>query len=461
MLPDIAVKYRACFAPGVSTELRIQKNITRRAAMRQGILTTNQRSDVQGVSARVYDRGVWGFSSASDISDEAVQTVLKEARRNAHVLSSKAKTQKPALPALLQGAFPAQPDFTDVKQAVYIQALKELDAFVQTNCPKLKSRTLVISSDAMEKQLVTSDGFSCHTLAPRSYVYLFFTGETKDGTPVEVFSPIGGRGAFDTQFATLDGVKQEVLALYEHLIKKQEGVYADAGLKTVILNGMMSGMLAHEAVGHTVEADLVKAGAISSQFLNKQVASPLVNMVDFAHTYDGKPVPLPIYVDDEGVKAEDVTLIENGILKDYMQNRELAMEMGMTPRGNARAWLFSDEPLVRMRNTAVLPGQSKLSDMIASIEDGYYLMNSTNGQADATGEFMFGVSIGYEIKNGRLGRALLDTTVSGVAFDMLKTVTMVGDTISWSSSGFCGKKQMIPVGMGGPDLKCQITIGGR
>ena len=99
--------------------------------------------------------------------------------------------------------------------------------------------------------------------------------------------------------------------------------------------------------------------------------------------------------------------------------------------------------------------------MISSIDDGYYLLDSSNGQADTTGEFMFGVTMGYEIKNGKIGKALLDTTISGVAFDMLKTVDIVSDRMDWASSGFCGKKQPMPVGMGGPALRCKVKIGGR
>ncbi len=99
--------------------------------------------------------------------------------------------------------------------------------------------------------------------------------------------------------------------------------------------------------------------------------------------------------------------------------------------------------------------------MIASVDDGYYLIQSNNGQADTTGEFMFGVTMGYEIKNGKLGKALLDTTISGVAFEMLKTVDMVSDKVVWVSSGMCGKKQPMPVGMGGPALRCKVKIGGR
>jgi len=184
-------------------------------------------------------------------------------------------------------------------------------------------------------------------------------------------------------------------------------------------------------------------------------------MVDFAHHYGDKELPIPVYADDEGTPARDALLIDHGILKGYMHDKKSAMHFGAEPTGNARAFAFSDEPLIRMRNTAVLPGSDRFEDMIASIDDGYYLIDTNNGQADTTGEFMFGVTMGYEIKNGKLGRAIRDTTISGVAFDMLKTVTMVGDDLAWYCSGMCGKKQPIPVTMGGVSLKCRVNMGGR
>ena len=143
-----------------------------------------------------------------------------------------------------------------------------------------------------------------------------------------------------------------------------------------------------------------------------------------------------------------------------MHNKESSVLFGVPPTGNARAYTFADEPLIRMRNTAILPGHDKLGDMIASIEDGYYLLRPSNGQADSTSEFMFGVTLGYEIKNGKLGRAITDTTISGVAFDMLKSVTMVSDEMNWTCAGMCGKKTLIPVGMGGPSIKCRVHLGG-
>lgn len=145
-----------------------------------------------------------------------------------------------------------------------------------------------------------------------------------------------------------------------------------------------------------------------------------------------------------------------------MNNRETAMHFEQKPTGHARAMTFSDEPLIRMRNTAILPGKSRVDDMIASIEDGYYLMKPGKGQADTTGEFMFAVGTGFEIKNGKLGRVIRDTTVSGLAFDVMKSVTMVGDEFKWDTSGYyCTKKQMMPVGVGGVALKCRVRVGGR
>ena len=245
-------------------------------------------------------------------------------------------------------------------------------------------------------------------------------------------------------------------------MKKREGVFTNAGLKDVVLAPALAGILAHEAVGHTVEADLVLGGSVAAHNLGKRVATDLVTLVDFAHTLPtGSRAPLPVYVDDEGTPASDEVLIKDGILVGYMNSRETAQHFGMEPHGNARGYAYSDEPLIRMRNTAILPGKDKLEDMIAAIDDGYYFTQTNNGQADTTGEFMFGIMMGYEIKNGKLGRAIRDTTISGVAFQMLQTVDMLSDDMVWSCSGTCGKKQPMPVGMGGPAVKCKVNVAGK
>lgn len=461
MLEDYVSNKKSLFSTGVHTELREQKSRSRQVSMIQGNLTGNARMESSGTSARVYQNGVYGFSSIAECSGAAAETVLKAATENACFMDRHVGRGKAPLPVIPCGGIPLSKNIRDTEQKDYVEFAKDLDAYITTKYPGLSSRSVIVMEDSMEKIICTSDGYDGHICAPRSYIYVFMNTETTSGTPIELFKVIGGSGIFPENFTDPALLYPEVDRLYEQIMQKREGIYPEAGYKTVVLSGFMSGMLAHEAVGHTVEADLVLGGSVAGPALNKCVASELVNLVDFAHTALGKPAPLPVYLDDEGTPAEDAVLIKDGILKGYMFNRESALHFGAKPQGNARAWSFSDEPLIRMRNTAVLPGKDKLEDIIASVDDGYYLVTSTNGQADTTGEFMFGVNMGYEIKNGRLGRALLDTTISGVAFNMLKTVDMVSDTLEWASSGYCGKKQPMPVGMGGPALRCKVMIGGR
>lgn len=461
MLEDHVSNKKSLFSNGVHTELREQKSRSIGVSLIQGNLTGNARMEKSGTSARVYQNGVYGFSSIAECSEEASETVLKAATENARFMDRHVGKGKGPLPVIPCGGIPLNRKLQDADQKRYIEFVKELDAYITAKYPGLSSRSVIAQEDSMEKLICTSDGYDGHICAPRSYVYLFMNTETSSGTPIELFKSIGGSGTFVENFTDPALLYPQVDALYEQIMQKREGIYAEAGYKTVVLGGFMSGMLAHEAVGHTVEADLVLGGSVAGPALNRQVGSELVNLVDFAHTAFGAPAPLPVYLDDEGTPAEDAVLIRDGILTGYMHSRESAQHFGARPQGNARAWAFSDEPLIRMRNTAVLPGKDKLEDIIASVDDGYYLIHSSNGQADTTGEFMFGVNMGYEIKNGKLGRALLDTTISGVAFNMLKTVDMVSDTVEWSSSGYCGKKQPMPVGMGGPALRCKVMIGGR
>lgn len=461
MLEDHISTKKALFSAGVHTELREQKSRSRQVAMIQGNLTGNARMESAGTSARVYQNGVYGFSSIAECSGDAAETVLKAATENARFMDRHVGRGKGPLPVIPCGGIPLSRPIQDTAQKRYVEFARELDSYITAKYPKLSSRSVIAMEDSMEKIICTSDGYDGHICAPRSYIYVIMNTETASGTPIELFKITGGSGIFSENFTDPALLYPQLDTLYEQLMQKREGIYPEAGYKTVILSGFMSGMLAHEAVGHTVEADLVLGGSVAGPALNKPVASELVNLVDFAHTAFGRPAPLPVYLDDEGTPAEDAILIKDGILKGYMFNRESAQHFGAKPQGNARAWSFSDEPLIRMRNTAVLPGKDKLEDIIASVDDGYYLITSTNGQADTTGEFMFGVNMGYEIKNGKLGRALLDTTISGVAFEMLKTVDMVSDTVEWTSSGYCGKKQPMPVGMGGPALRCKVMIGGR
>lgn len=443
------------------TELRAQENRTVSILAVKGSIASNSRTDIGGISARVYKDGSWGFASSPDLSREAITSVIKAASENAAFLDSREKKGKGALPSTpvtSENLFKTTKPRLSQKELV--EFVREIDNHILKAYPNLSSRTISLNCLDMEKILLTSDGSYSHSLIPRSTIRVTMTVE-KDGKPVDLSSVYGGLGQFEDAFESPGDIYGGLQTHFEHLMKKSEGVFADAGVKTCVLDAELAGILAHEAIGHTTEADLVLGGSVAGPLLNKEAASPLVTLADFANTALGVTCPVPVYVDDEGTRAEDAVLIEKGILKGYMHSKESAAHFGVAPTGNARAFQFSDEPLIRMRNTAILPGTSKLADMIASVDDGYYLIRPSNGQADSTSEFMFGVTLGYEIKNGKLGRAIRDTTISGVAFELLKSVTMVSDDMKWTCAGMCGKKQAIPVGMGGPAIKCVVSIGGR
>ena len=461
MLNDILASKKELFASDAQTVLRGHENRSRRVRLLKGNLVGNARASSAGISARVCKNGVYGFASAGEYSEEAAETVLRKATENAAFLASHGGRNVPPSPGMRGGYVPYGKEIIDLPQKRAIDLCREIDAHIAEKYPDLSSRTVVYSEDSQDKIIYTSDALDGRATYPRCYIYVVLDSETPDGVPVEVFRAFGGLGCIDDWFADLVPIYEGIEKLYSQLCDKKNGVYAEAGYKTVVLGGMMTGMLSHEAVGHTVEADLVLGGSVAGKLLGKQVASEMVTLTDFANEAFGAPTPLPVYIDDEGTAAKDAVLIKNGILTGYMHSRESARHFGVEPTGSARAWAFGDEPLIRMRNTCILPGSDKLADMIASVDDGYYLVDSGNGQADLTGEFMFGVTMGYEIRKGKLGRALLDTTVTGIAFEMLKTVDMISSEIVWSSSGFCGKKQPMPVGMGGPALRCKIMIGGR
>lgn len=441
------------------TELRSQENRVMNIAYLKGNLVQNVKNSTAGISARVFRNGSWGFASSADPS--GVKAVIEAATRNAMFLDSRENKGRapfaPDSPSIEKSFGTKKPRLT---QSQIMEFMRELDTYIAEKYPDLSSRTIMLSCLDMEKTLITSDGASLYSLLPRSNFRVSLSMD-KGGGPVEAFETAGGLGQFEDNFTSPQDLFETIDNLYEHLVKKSEGVYADAGIKECVLDAALAGILAHEAIGHTTEADLVLGGSVAGDYLGKEAASPLVTLVDLAHTYNGQDCPMPIYIDDEGTKAEDLVIIDKGVLKGFMHNKQSARHFGVQPTGNARAYEYFDEPLIRMRNTAILPGQSKLADMIASVEAGYYLIKPSNGQADTTSEFMFGVVLGYEIKGGKLGRAIRDLTISGVAFDVLKSVTAVSDDMKWSNGGMCGKKQLIPVGMGGPAIKCKINIGGR
>ncbi len=446
---------------GCHTELRFQSNLYTRLVMRKGVLVENMQLERRGVSARCHQGGAFGFASRVGDSDAIIESTIAEAAENAELVRY-GGSQDNRLPhaGAGHGEFDHKTARGKATAADRMAVVAEIDAYVSRVYPGLLNVDIGLSHVGVEKTLATSAGAATRSYVPRCNVALRLVLQANDGV-VDLHRIYGGFGDFEDRFRSIDWIFAEIDRLYEELREKADGTYCDAGTHDVVLDPDISGILAHEAVGHTCEADLVLCGSVAGDNLGHRVASEKVTLVDHGGRGPDGEASFAIHVDDEGTPCRDVTIIENGVLRSFLHNRETARAFGVEPTGNARANAFSDEPLVRMRNTAIQRGTDRLDDMIGAIDRGYYLKRSTNGQADANGEFMFGVALGYEIRNGRLGRAIRDTTISGVAFDMLRTVTHVSDDFTWSRGGMCDKKQLIEVGMGGPAIKCRLHVGGR
>jgi TldD protein len=443
------------------TELRSHVNHMASVMTRGGSLVHNGASRTGGVSSRVWQDGRFGFASEPGDDADAIRSVLSRSRDAAGFLN-KPGTASYELPE-------SQPGFghydnhtaqTVLSPGERVDLVRSVDAHIAAHYPDLNNVDIRLDTLAMEKALVTSEGSETYSYVPRAYLRVVMSMEADDGI-VELYESFGGFGDLEDHVLDPQAIAGQIEDLYAELKAKAGGIYCEAGEHDVILSPDVTGILAHEAIGHTCEADLVLEGSIAGPWLGREVASDKVTLVDCAGRGPDGDAPITIHVDDEGTPCQDVTIIEDGVLKAFLTNRETAGRLDLEMTGNARAFAFKDEPLVRMRNTMIAAGTDSLDEMIGAIDHGYLFSRPSNGQADLTSEFMFAVTSGREIRNGKLGRALRDTTTSGVAFDMLKTVTHVGTDLAWDGAGFCGKKQPMPVGTGGPSIKCRITVGGR
>ena len=267
----------------------------------------------------------------------------------------------------------------------------------------------------------------------------------------------GYRELFDTGLAeqwTDDAVREALINL--------DADAAPAGTMTVVLGAGWPGILLHEAIGHGLEGDFNRKG--TSAFagrLGERVASELCTVVDDGTLANRRG---SLTVDDEGTPTECTTLIENGILRGYMQDKQNARLTGMAPTGNGRRESFAHLPMPRMTNTYMLAGKSDPAEIIATVDKGLYAANCGGGQVDITsGKFVFSASEAWLIERGKLTRPVRGATLIGNGPDVLTRVAMVGNDLALDSGvGTCGKDgQSVPVGVGQPTLRIDgLTVGG-
>jgi len=237
---------------------------------------------------------------------------------------------------------------------------------------------------------------------------------------------------------------------------------APAGMMPVVLGPGWPGVLLHEAVGHGLEGDFNRKGLSAfSGKMGQQVASPGVTVVDNGTLSERRG---SLTIDDEGTPTQCTTLIENGVLVNYMQDRLNARLMGMQPTGNCRRESYAHVPMPRMTNTYMLAGAYDPQEIIRSVKNGLYAVNFGGGQVDITsGQFVFSASEAYLIEDGRVTRPVKGATLIGNGPEVMKKISMVGNDLALDGGiGVCGKDgQSIPVGVGQPTLKIDaLTVGG-
>jgi len=272
----------------------------------------------------------------------------------------------------------------------------------------------------------------------------------------------GGGGRFDYAYFTEEVLEDYARKAVDQALVNLEARPAPAGTMTVVLGPGWPGVLLHEAVGHGLEGDFNRKGTSAfSGRVGERVAAPGVTVVD-----DGTIARRrgSLNIDDEGHPTQRNVLIENGVLKSYMQDSLNARLMKVPPTGNGRRESYAHIPMPRMTNTCMLNGGTPREEILASVKSGLYAVNFGGGQVDITsGKFVFSASEAYMIENGKIAYPVKGATLIGNGPDALTRVTLIGDDMALDPGvGTCGKEgQSVPVGVGQPTMRIDgLTVGG-
>jgi TldD protein len=341
-----------------------------------------------------------------------------------------------------------------------IALLKRLDQECRAIDPRVEQVFVSLSGSHEVIMVMGQDGATHGDVRP--LVRLNVSVIVEDGGRREQGS-YGGGGRTDYQyFLEGDRASEYGREAVRQALVNLDAEEAPAGSMTVVLGSGWPGILLHEAIGHGLEGDFNRKGTSAfSGRVGEKVASPLCTVVDDG-TLPGRRGSLTI--DDEGTPTACTTLIENGILKGYMQDKLNARLMGVAPTGNGRRESYQHLPMPRMTNTYMLAGPHDPEEIIRSVKKGLYAKNFGGGQVDITsGKFVFSASEAYLIEQGKLTRPVKGATLIGNGPDVLTRVSMVGNDLQLDSGvGTCGKDgQSVPVGVGQPTLKVDgLTVGG-
>ncbi len=426
--------------------------------LEDGIIREGAFSIEQGAGLRAMAGEKTGFA----FTDELQPGSLLEAADAARAIARSGKARHVSLRRgnVARALYPALNPLVSLDEAAKVDLLRRVDAEARAQDPRV-TQVIVNLVAAYDVMLVAgSDGTLGSDVRP--LVRMNCSVIVESGGRREQGSAGGGaRGplGFLVEEGRALGFAREAV---RQALVNLEAVDAPAGTMTVVLGPGWPGVLLHEAVGHGLEGDFNRKG--TSAFagrIGQQVASPLCTVVDDG-TLPGRRGSLS--VDDEGTPSQCNVLIENGVLRGYMQDKMNARLMGVAPTGNGRRESYAHLPMPRMTNTYMLAGPHRPDEIIASVDRGLYAVNFGGGQVDITsGKFVFSASEAYLIEGGRVTRPVKGATLVGNGPDVLTRVSMVGDDLQLDAGvGSCGKEgQTVPVGVGQPTLRVEnLTVGG-
>jgi TldD protein len=444
-------------------ETRYLSRVTNEVNFSNGELETIRTVQNSGCGIRVLVDGCWGFSSTNNVSSEALIDSVAKAISAARLLAETKKNKVIGLAQydIVRGLFKTKvnTDLASVDIEEKIKIVQESELHARKYSETIKSASCMYHEILDHKIIVNSDGTEVEIYDSKPEFNI--VSVARMGTEsVTISEGIGITGGWQDLFLKKDPLEYATLAS-EKATKLLGAKHVTGEKTTLILDPGMVGLISHEAMGHMVEADFVLSGSIVRDKIGHKIASELITLVDSGQSNIAANAAGTIPVDDEGVMAGRTAIIENGILKSFLHNRETALIFDAKPTGNARAFEYSDDPLIRMRNTFIEPRNDKLDDIIRETRHGYLIKGPRNGQADANGEFMFGSQEVYMIEKGEIQEPMKGASISGNAFDVLQSVDMVGNDFEYDvGTGYCGKFQPAKVDGGGPHIRCNAIIGG-
>jgi TldD protein len=412
----------------------------------------------RGVGVRAMSGEKTGFAYSDDIIMPALEQAAKAAR--SIVMQGEQKTVKAWQWSQGHELYLPMNPLNSLNETDKVALLQNIDAYTRKLDPRVIQVNISLSAEYETILVIASDGQLSADVRPLIRLNVSVVVE-QNGRREHGYA--GGGGRYNYQyFHEEDRAFSYAREAVRQALVNLEAVPAPAGTMPVVLGSGWPGVLLHEAVGHGLEGDFNRKG--SSAFagrLGQQVATNLCTVVD-----DGT---LPnrrgsLNVDDEGVPTQCTVLIENGILRNYMQDKRNARLMGMKSTGNGRRESYSHVPMPRMTNTYMLPGKSTPAEIIASVKKGLYAVNFGGGQVDITsGKFVFSASEAYLIENGKVTVPVKGATLIGNGPDVMTKISMVGNDLQLDTGiGICGKDgQSVPVGVGQPTLRVDaLTVGG-